>query len=440
MIARPVHQPRSRSKSSLLGFCGCLLTGSLLAVAASAAEPGVSLPTDIQWPQFRGPHHNALAPHADPPIRWSETENVVWKRPTEYRGWSSPVVWGPTAWLTEATPDGTRMFAMAVDLATGKWLWRRQLFETRPDQVRDIHSMNSYASPTPVTDGQRVWVTFGSYGTACLEAATGKTIWERTDLPCDHHRGPGSSPMLWRDKLFLHYDGFDEQYLVAFEARTGKTLWKRDRDIDYGTDDGDQMKAYCTPIVIEAGGRTQLISPTAKAVLALDPETGEEFWRVRFKEHSATAQPSFDGKHLYVDTGFGKAKLLAIDPTGRGDVTDSHVVWTQPKSIGSKPSPLLHEGLIYNVHDSGIATCIDTADGRIVWTERLGGKYSASPVFAGGRIYWFDHEGTSHVTLPGRTFQRLAENRLEDGCMACPVPIGDYLLVRTRSALYLLGP
>jgi len=414
-------------------------TVALLFAFATAAAQDVA---SVRWPQFRGPEHNATArlPSGTLPIEWSETKNIRWKLPTELRGWSSPVVADGKAWMTEATADGTEMFAMCVDLVSGKQQWRKRIFQNPPDGVREIHTMNSYASPTPVVDGQRVWVTFGSYGTACLEASSGDVIWQRRDLPCDHYRGPGSSPVLHDGMLFLHYDGFDYQYIVAFDAATGETLWKRDRDIDYGTDNGDQMKAYCTPILIEVAGRTQLISPTSKAVLAYEPQTGEELWRVRVNEFSATAQPLFDGQRLFVNTGFGKAKLIAIDPTGAGDVTDTHVLWTQPKSIGSKSSQLLHDGKIYNVHDSGIASCIDARDGSIVWTERLRGKFSSSLLLAAGHLYWFDHDGVGYVTKPGEDFEQVAVNTLDDGCMATPVPVGHHLLLRTRSALYLIGP
>lgn len=413
-----------------------LIPGDAPAVAQELAAVALD---QYRWPEFRGPRRDATAPEGQrPPLRWSEQEGVVWKLALEQRGWSSPVVWDGTAWMTEATPDGAEMMALAVDLASGQLRWRRTIFRNE-NVSENMHSMNSFASPTPVTDGQHVWVSFGSYGTACLDADTGQTQWSRRDLPCEHWRGPGSSPVLVDDKLILHMDGYDLQYVVALDAQTGKTVWKTDRDIDYGTDNGDQMKAFSTPIVIKAGGRRQLISPTAKAVLAYDPATGNEIWRVRFDEHSATAQPLFDGKAVYINTGFGKAELLAIDPTGRGDVTDTHVLWVQPRGIGSKPSPIVVDGLIYNVHDQGVASCIDTADGAVVWTKRLGGQFSASLLYAGGHVYWFDHDGKAYVTRPGRSFDLVAENELADGCMATPVPLGDRLLVRTRSALYLLG-
>lgn len=391
------------------------------------------------WPQFRGGHRDNKADGGlTPPTNWSESENIRWKLPLELRGWSSPAVWGDLAVMTEATPDGTAMFALAIDINEGKIVWRKQIFTN--SQVEEAHIMNSYASPSPATDGDHVWVHFGSYGTACLTLATGEIVWQRRDLPCAHHRGPGSSPLLdEQGRLFIHYDGFDVQYIVAMSAETGETIWKRDRDIEYGTDNGDQMKAYSTPALIQVGDQTQLISPTSKATIAYRPDNGEEIWRVVYDEFSATAQPLFDGKLVYVSTGFGKAHLLAIDPSGKGDVTDTHILWDAPKGIGSKPTPLLVDGLIYNVHDAGVASCIDAQTGEALWTERFGGLFSGSPLAAGGFVYWFDHDGVCYVTRQGREYELVAENRLDDGCMATAVPLADSLLVRTRSAIYRIG-
>ncbi len=391
------------------------------------------------WPQFRGPNSDNVATEdGQPPTEWSEDAGVVWKLATELKGWSSPAVWQDRAFLTEATPDGKQMYAFAVDLRSGKILWRKRLFTH--DKVFEIHLMNSYASPSPCTDGEHVWVNFGSYGTACLKAADGDLVWQRTDFVCEHFRGPGSSPYLDSDqRLIIQFDGFDFQYVVALDANTGKTIWKRDRDIEYGTTNGDEMKAFCTPLEISIKGQKQLISPTSKAVIAYQPADGQEIWRVTYNEFSATAQPSFDGDTVYVNTGFGKAKLYAIDPTGKGDVTSSHVTWVNAKGIGSKPSPVLYQGLIFNVHDSGVASCIQAEDGSELWNKRLGGQFSASPLVAGGKLYLFDHDGNGYVLQPDREFKLIAESSLDDGCMASPVPVGDKLLVRTRTALYLLG-
>lgn len=390
-----------------------------------------------RWPEFRGANQNGIAPEGAPPVQWAEDQNVVWKISTEGFGWSTPAVWDGVAWFTAASEDGLSMWAEAVDVATGKRLWRANLFAN--EKVDEKHVMNSFASPSPVTDGKHVWVHFGSYGTACLDAKTGEVIWQRRDLPCNHWRGPGSSPILFEDLLIVHLDGFDYQYVVAMDQLTGETRWKVDREIDYGTDNGDFYKAFCTPLIIDVGGQKQLVSPTSKAALAYEPGTGKEIWRITYDEFSATARPLWDGSQVYINTGFGKATLIAVDPRGSGDLTKSQIRWINDTSVGSKSSQLLYEGLIYNVHDMGVATCIDAASGETVWKERFGGMFSASILLAGGHLYFFDHDGVCHVIKPGREFQKVAENKLDDGCMASPVALGDHLLIRTKTALYLLG-
>lgn len=405
---------------------------SLAMVVFGSAQGAAAEP----WPCFRGPSHDNHSA-AKTPVIWSESKNVVWKTPIHGRGWSSPVVWGEQIWLTTATEDGRKMSAVCVNASNGKIIHDLLLFENK--EPRFCHAMNSYASPTPVVEDGRVYVHFGSYGTACLDTMTGKTLWQRRDLPCDHFRGPGSSPFAYKDRLFIHYDGFDVQYVVALNKETGKTIWRKDRDIEYGTDNGDIFKAYCTPLVVTVEGHPQLISPASKAVLAYDPATGNELWRVRYAGFSATAQPLFDGQQLYINTGFSKAELLAVQPTGRGDITESNVRWQVKKTIGSKPSQLLLDGLIYNVHDKGVASCLDASTGEDKWSQRLKGQFSASPLYAGGHIYLFNHEGQAWVLEPGEKYKLLAINELDAGGLASPAVCEDSLIVRTTTHLYRLG-
>jgi hypothetical protein len=253
--------------------CACLVAAARLARGEES------------WTEFRGPAGTGLSRSTDLPREWSETRNVAWKTPIHGRGWSSPVVLGSQVWLTTATRDGRELSVIALDRETGKVVHDVLLFKV--DKPEDTARYNSFASPTPVIEEGRVYVHFGSYGTAALDTATGRTIWARRDLPCNHWRGPGSSPMLWGDRLIVHYDGYDQQYALALDKKTGRTLWKADRAYDFGTDDGDMKKAFATPVVIEAAGRAQLISQAAKAVLSLDPATGRELWRVRYASHSA---------------------------------------------------------------------------------------------------------------------------------------------------------
>ena len=327
------------------------------------------------------------------------------------------------------------MSVMAIDRNTGKVLIDRPVFTNAATQ-KDYHEFNSYGSPTPVCDAEHVYVTFGAYGTAALNPKDGNTLWERRDLPCNHYRGAGASPILCGNLLIFAMDGFDYQYLVALDKRTGQTVWKQDRDIQYGTDDGDWKKAYSTPHVIEVGGKIQVISPAAKAVIAYDPQTGRELWKVRYEEQSSAIRPLFDGKHLFISSGFSKAKLLSIRPDGEGDVTDSNVVWQATRAIGCKPSPVFLGGRICSLEDRGVLTAMDTTTGEIVWQKRLGGDFSSSPVVAANRFYCFDEQGRSHVVDADGNV--LAENSLDSGCLASPAIVGNDLIVRTRTSLYCI--
>jgi len=405
---------------------GCWLLG----VASSTARCE-------DWPQFRGPRGDGQSSAAGVARTWSESENVRWKTAIHGRGWSSPVVLGEQVWLTTATEDGTHLFALCVDRTSGKILRDFTVFEV--ESPLEIHTLNSYASPTPVIESGRVYVHFGSYGTAAIDTLTGEVLWTRRDLPCDHWRGPGSSPILFERLLIAHFDGFDHQYVVALDKATGKTVWKTDRSNDFGgTENGDFKKAYSTPLVITVGGREQLISPGSRAAFAYDPRTGKELWRVRFANFSSTARPLYAHGLVYINTGFGKADLIAVRPDGSGDVTDTHVVWTAKRGIGSKPSAVLVDDLIYTVADNGgVATCLDTKTGATVWQERIEGtEHSASPIVVDGTIYFFSHDGAATLVRPGREFRVLGTNRLDDGCMASPAVAGRALFVRTRSHLY----
>jgi outer membrane protein assembly factor BamB len=388
------------------------------------------------WPQFRGPRGDGKSDATGLPTKWGETENVKWKTPLHDLGWSSPVIWGEQIWVTAATKDGAKDYAICVDKNTGKIVHDLHLWDN--EKIYPLgNALNGYASCTPAIEEGRVYVHFGSYGTACLDTKSGKTLWERRDLPCEHFRGPGSSPIIFENLLIFHMDGFDFHYIIALDKATGKTVWKTDRSIEYGTNDGDRMKSFATPIVIQAAGKTQLISPSSMATMSYDPRTGREYWRVHYSSHSGAAMAMFGHGLVYVNTGFGVADLMAVKPDGEGDVTTSHVVWIAKKSIGSKPSQVLVDDMIFNVDDNPpVASCLDALTGREQWTQRLSGEFSASPLAADGKIYYCGQDGVTTVVKVSRQYEELAKNTLEDGFMASPAVTGKALILRTRSALY----
>jgi outer membrane protein assembly factor BamB len=397
------------------------------------------------WPQFRGPDGlGVLPPGSDAlPLTWAEGKNVVWKTAIHGRAWSSPVVMGDQVWVTTATEDGRDLFAVAVDRLTGKILYDLKLFHVPRPQY--AHPFNTYASPTPVIEPGRVYVTFGSPGTAAIDTRTGKVVWERRDLECNHFRGAGSSPILFENLLIMHFDGSDHQFVVALDKNTGKTMWRAKRSIafnDLGPDgkpeaDGDFRKAFSTPHVADVRGNSVLVSIGSKATYGYDPRTGKELWRIEERtSHSGSTRPVTGHGLVFYPTGFATGQLLAIRPDGRGDVTNTHVVWRVQRGVPNKPSLLLIGDLIYMVNDTGIVTCLEALTGREVWKARVDGTYSASPIAAAGRIYFFSEDGKTTVIEAGRAFKVLAENVVDEGFMASPAVDGGAFVLRTRTHLY----
>ena len=387
------------------------------------------------WPQFRGPEANGHADAEGLPLKWSDKENVVWKTPIHDLGWSSPVIWKDAIWLTTATADGHHSFAVCIDRASGKLVHDVKVFDTEnPDHIA---TSNSYASPTPVVEDGRLYVHYGTYGTACLDTNSGKVLWTRRDLHCDHHEGPGSSLMLWGKLLIFDVDGRDVQYVIALDKATGKTAWKTNRSVDFSKLTTNTHKAFCTPIVIEAGGRLQLVSPGAKAMMGYDPGSGEELWKVCYGGWSVTPRPLFGHGLIFLVMDYDHPELWAVRPGGSGDLTGSNVVWKITKAVPSRPSLLLIDDLLYMVSSVGIASCVEAKSGHLIWQQRIGGAYSASPIYADGHIYFFNHEGTATVVQPGRKYTVLAVNKLDgEDLMASPAVAGKALFLRTRTDLY----
>jgi outer membrane protein assembly factor BamB len=403
----------------------------------------ILLLTLAQWPQFRGPEGNGVSSNTGLPLTWSENQNVRWKTAIHGRAWSSPVILGTQVWLTTATPDGKELFAVAVDKDSGKIVFDLKLFDVPSPQF--AHSFNSYASPTPAIEPGRVYVTFGSPGTAAIDTATGKVLWERRDLECNHFRGAGSSPVLFRDLLLMHYDGSDVQYVVALDKRTGRTIWRTPRSIDFQDlepdgkvkADGDFRKAFSTPLVVTVGDAPVFVSLGSKAAYGYDPLTGKELWTIEERSSFSASNRPIAGQGLvFYATGWNTGQVLAIRPDGRGNVTSSHVVWRAMRGAPKKPSLLLLGDLLFMVNDTGIVTCLDARTGGEVWTARLTDSYSASPVAADGRVYFFSEDGKATVLEAGRAFKVLAENSLDEGFMASPAIDGQALYLRTKSHLY----
>jgi outer membrane protein assembly factor BamB len=299
----------------------------------------------------------------------------------------------------------------------------------RLDDAGYVNPKNSRASPTPIVDGERVYVHFGADGTAALTTA-GEILWT-THLRYESQHGNGGSPTLYRDLLIVNCDGNGgEAYVIALDTATGKTRWKtpRRRPAD---------QAYSTPLVITTGDRDQLVSVGAYRAAAYEPLTGQEIWRVSYGDgFSNVPRPVFGQGLVFIATGFQTPTLIAVRPDGKGDVTRTHLAWTISRGAPYTPSPLLVGNDLYYVSDTGVLSLADATSGQVIWQQRLGGNYSASPVLADGRIYFQSEEGLTTVIAPGREFRRLAVNRLDGATLASIAVSNGSLFMRSDSHLY----
>jgi len=353
---------------------------------------------------------------------------VRWKTAIPGRGWSSPSIQGDRIWLTTATEEGKSLRAISIDRNTGAILQNIEVFRLKsPGQ---INSKNSYASPTPILEGDRVYVHFGAHGTACL-TQSGEIVWKtRVEYDNGQH-GSGGSPVIYDDLLIVSCDGQESQFVVALDKTTGKVRWKKFRE---------GYQAYTTPLVVRLPAGDQVISPGAYRAIAYEPRTGKEIWQVRYGDgFSNVPRPVYGAGLVFICTGFQQPSLLAVRLDGRGDVTKSHIAWTLKRGVSLTPSPLLVGDELYMVSDNGIASCVDAKSGVPNWQVRLGGNHSASPIYADGRIYFLSEEGESVVIAPGKEFKALAKNQLDGPTLASMAVSGGSIFVRSQTHLYRLS-
>ncbi len=411
-----------------------LVMGALLTVIANSYAADA-------WPQMRGPTAQGVSTAKGLPLTWSESEHVAWKTPIAGEGWSSPVVGDGAVYVTSALDEGRSLHTYRIDLVSGKIVWDVTVFTNEVVPLK--HARNSHASPTPVVDGDRLYVHFGTMGTACLVVKDGKTLWANRELKVDHAVGAGGSPVLYRDKLLLTCDGVDAQYGVALDTNTGKIAWKKDRSAveRLAKVSAESRKCFSTPLVVTVGGVSggidQAIVNGAERLYAQDPLTGDELWHVDFTGYSNATMPVSDGKMLVFNTAFNTSSVWAMRLEGaKGDVTASHVAWKVKFPSLSQSSPILLDGRMYVVNDAGILLCLDLATGKEIYKERIGADYAASPILADGRMYFFDARGKATIVQPGATFNVVGTNTLDAGCMASPAVAGKTLIVRTKTHLY----
>ncbi|NUQ65167.1 MAG: PQQ-binding-like beta-propeller repeat protein [Pirellulales bacterium] len=431
-------------------LCAMFLIG-LLADTACAGD----------WPQFRGTRGDGCAEATDLPTVWGGLLNPpAWQASIDGTGWSSPIVVGGRIWLTSAEATALNAAALArkqalsryreddfqadasvtllaieLDAASGEVLRRLELFTC--ENPAPIHAANSYASPTPVSDGERLYCHFGSLGTVCIALDTGRTLWRQV-FAVDDITGPGGSPVLCGERLVLACDGADEQFVVGVDKETGHVAWRTVRP-KIESAEGKMRRAFSTPLVIDDQGREQIVAPAAQWAVSYDPATGKELWRVNAGSgYAVVPRPVFRQGVVYVATGYPKPELWAVRADGSGDVTDTHVIWRYGRQAPEISSPVVVGREIYFVSSGGIATCLDAETGEQVWQHRLEGSFASSPLAADGKLYLTNHEGTTTVLRPGRQYHELAKNQLFGRTMASPAIAGKSLLIRSDGALYCI--
>lgn len=402
---------------------GLILVLPLGALSAFGAEP--------DWPRWRGPAGDGHSTDTGVPVHW-DARSVVWRAPLKGRGQSSPVIWGERIFLTTALEDGRQRLVFGVDRKSGKVLWEQVAWTGTPEKT---HPMNGWASSTCATDGERVVAFFGRGGIHCY-TVEGRPLWSRDLGPFEGPWGTAASPAIVGDLVVQNCDAEQEAFLVALDKRTGRTVWRTPRE-------APERGGWSTPVLVRAGGRDELVLNGAKAVTAYDPATGKPLWWC--KSFNGRGEPTATPGHglVFLVNGL-QGDLYAVRPGGDGDVTKTRMAWHTPRRGGrDQPSPIVVGDYVLVMNMGGIVTCYEAATGKERGKERLAGKFSSSPIAAGGRAYFQSDEGTTYVLEPGPALKVVARNELgapaEENFRASLTPSGGQVFSRSDRALYCIG-
>ena len=382
------------------------------------------------WPGWRGPRGDGTSREKNVPIRWGETQNVVWKVPIPGKGHASPIVWGKHIFVVTAIKEKKQRILLCLDRKNGKILWQRMVLEV---PLERINSLNSYASSTPATDGQRVYVSFLDRDKMFIAAYDfdGNKVWEVRPGVFSSMHGYCSSPVLWKDKVIVNGDHDGPSYIVALDRATGQTIWKIPRP--------NRTRSYCTPIIRQIDGRNQMVLSGTMCVASYDPDTGEQHWLIDGPTEQFVASIVYNGELLFMTCGFPDRFIQAIRPDGRGNVTDTHVLWQKDRDCSYVPSPIAFGPYFLVVADNGVATCFEAKTGKSCWRERLGPHYSASLVSANGLVYFLSDKGVMTVVKPGAELGIVARNELGENTYASPAISDGQIFLRGAKHLYCIS-
>ena len=397
-----------------------------------------SLGTTLQaqdWAVFRGPDGDGVSSYRNLPVQWAADKNVAWSVAVA-DGWSSPVVAEGQVFLTsavvqdaDAEKSAYDLVVASYDLDSGKLAWQTKVF-VQPETAPRIHQKNSHASPTPIIHEERLYIHFGHQGTACL-TLDGKIVWKTVSVEYKPVHGNGGTPIIVNDTLVFSVDGAATTKVVALGLEDGNPRWTFDRESN-----APRKFSFSTPALIEVNGSQQIVSPGSDVVHGLDAKTGEMIWKVTYDGYSVIPKPVLHNGLLYVCTSYNTPWIYCIDPSGKGDVTETHVKWSHQKQVPHTPSIIVRDELIYMVSDRGIGSCLEAKTGEVVWQERIGGNYSASPIYANGLIYLQSEQGDATVIEASRDFKVVSKNTFGERTLASYGVANGTLLIRTSEKLY----
>ncbi|MFO0915874.1 MAG: PQQ-binding-like beta-propeller repeat protein [Pirellulales bacterium] len=394
------------------------------------------------WPQFRGRNGQGRSTELNLPLKWTATENIAWRTPVPGESWSSPIVWQDRVFLTTATEEGKSCRVLAIDRKSGSVLWDREVFQ---QDLKRKEDRNSYATPTPATDGERIYACFGDGSFAAVDW-DGNVVWTNRDYPFYGQHGLGTSPILHDGLLIMARDGssdgddkklgwqtpWDQSYVLALDAKTGQERWKGRR--------GLSRISHGVPCIWEHTGQAQVVSEAGDVVQGFDIRTGERLWSSEVAGEGKVPSTVLGPGMVFTAGGWGGKETIKAFKLGvKGDSGESNLVWEQKKGMPKVPSMVYVPPYLFAVTDGGVATCLRAETGELVWQERLGGNFSASPVAADGRVYFVADNGDTTVVEAGPKFQVLAKNPLDEKVQASPAISHGQILIRTEKQLICIG-